>query len=249
MKYSYNLLILILLVIAIIIYNSYSKGSSFNNFQNYYSNIKWSPDLISRFNLYQQTVFENKIQFDMDMLQKQATPAEAEQYLATGFWYWPNDLKQEYIDKVWTNTMLKFSPQAALNYAMKVYNQNAARELLAWNSKEGHFLLYGADLGVTDGLPKDLHNTLKCTTDKHGNSVMEKKIFIGPDYWNGYFNINKTIVKPEDIPTEMKGFGFVKSACDPCVALNFPPDYSCPFTLNVKGDQQISSQWKYLWGI
>jgi hypothetical protein len=249
MKYSYNLLILILLVIAIIIYNSYSKGSSFNNFQNYYSNIKWSPDLIRRFNLYQQTVFENKIQFDMDLLQKQATPAEAEQYLATGFWYWPNDLKQEYINKVWLNTMLKFSPEAALNYAMKVYNQNAARELLAWNSKEGHFLLYGADLGVTDGLPKDLHNTLKCTTDKHGNSVMEKKIFIGPDYWNGYFNINKTIVKPEDIPKEMKGFSFVKSACDPCVALNFPPDYSCPFTLNVKGNQQISSQWKYLWGI
>ena len=117
-----------------------------SGFQNYYSDVKWSPDLLKRFNLYQQTVFLYSTQFDLDILQKQATPDEAEHLLATGFWPWPDDLKQEYIDKVWSNPIIKFSPQASLNYAMKRYNQNAARELLAWNSKEGHFLLYGADL-------------------------------------------------------------------------------------------------------
>jgi hypothetical protein len=249
MKYSYNILFLILLVIGIILYNSYSKGLSFNGFQNYYSNNKWSPELIRRFNIYQQTINSNKFQYDMDLLQKQAIPSEAEEFLSTGLWPWPAELQQEYIDKVWMNPIIKFWPPAALNYAMKVYNQNAIRELLAWNSKEGHFLLYGADLGKTDGLPDNLHNTLKCTTDNHGNSVIEKKVFIGPDYWNGYFNIKKTMVKPEDIPKEMKGFSFVKSACDPCVALNLPPDYSCPFKLNVKGNNEISSQWKYLWRV
>ena len=249
MKYNYNILIFILLVVGIIIFNSYTKLFKVNGFQNYYSDIKWSPDLIKRFNLYQQTVFLYSTQFDLDIIQKQATPDEAEHLLATGFWPWPDDLKQEYIDKVWTNTIIKFSPQASLNYSMKLYNQNAARELLAWNSKEGHFLLYGADLGKTEGMPQNVHNTLKCTTDKHGNSVMEKKVFTGMDYWNGYFNINKTIVKPENIPQEMKGFSFVKSACDPCVALNYPPDFSCPFRLNIKGNDLISSQWKHLWQI
>jgi hypothetical protein len=249
MKYSYKILIFILLVVVIILFNNYSKGLNMSGFQNYYSDVKWSPDLLKRFNLYQQTVFLYSTQFDLDILQKQAKPDEAEHLLATGFWPWPDDLKQEYIDKVWSNPIIKFSPQASLNYAMRRYNQNAARELLAWNSKEGHFLLYGADLGVTEGLPNNLHNTLKCTTDSHGNSVMEKKVFLGPDYWNGYFNINKTIIKPEDIPKEMKGFSFVKSACDPCVALNYPPDYSCPFKLNVKVDDQISRQWKQLWGL
>ena len=47
----------------------------------------------------------------------------------------------------------------------------------------------------------------------------------------------------------MKGFSFVKGPCDPCVALNNPADYSCPFRLNIKGDDSISNQWKQLWGL
>lgn len=175
MKYNYKIIILILLVIIFILFNSVTKTYGVSGFQNYYSNIKWSPDLIKRFNIYQQTINLYSTQYDLDILQKQAKPEEAEILLATGFWPWPADLKQEYVDKVWNNTMLKYSPQAALTYAMKIYNQNAARELIAWNSKEGQFLLYGADLGVTEGLPSNVHNTLKCTTDNNGNSVMEKK--------------------------------------------------------------------------
>lgn len=249
MKYNYKIILLILLVIAIILFNGFSKNYPVTGFQNYYSNEKWSPDLIKRFNEYQQTFNLYSIQYDLDLLQKQATSEEAEILLDTGFWPWPAELKQQYVDKVWNNTIIKYSPQAALNYAMKIYNQNAARELLAWNTKEGHFLLYGADLGITEGLPKNLHNTLKCTTDSHGNSLMEKKVFKNLDYWNGFYNIEKTIIKPTDIPKEMKGFNFVKSACDPCVALNYPPDYSCPFKLNIKGNDMISSPWKQLWGL
>ena len=244
MKYSYSILLIVLLVVGIVIFNNFTK--KVDGFQTNQL-CPWSSDLIKRFNDYQETVKYAK--YDLDIVQKQATPEEVEQLLETGYWPWPNDLKQEYIDKSWANPIIKFSPQAALNQAMKIYNKNAARELIAWNNKEGHFLLYGADLGVTDGMPNNVHNTLKCSTDSHGNSVLEKKVFTGLSYWNGYFDIKKTIVDPKDIPNEMKGFSFVKGPCDPCVALNYPADYSCPFRLNIKGDDSISNQWKQLWGL
>lgn len=246
MKYSYTFLIISLLVISIILFNSFTK--TIDNFQNNSTNNHvWSPDLIKRFNVYQTTMNKNKTYFDLDILQKQATTNEVEQLLETGFWPWPDYLKNDYIEKVWSNPIIKIDPQYALNYAMRIYNQTAARELLAWNTKEGQFLLYGGDLGVSDGMPKNVHNTIKCSTDSNGNSVMEKKVFTGMNLWNGFMNTTTTTVKPEDIPKEMPGFTFVKNPCNPCVALNSPGDFSCPFKLNVKGDDSISNPWTSLW--
>lgn len=243
MKYSYDIVIIIVLIIVIVIFNSYTKTKEgFNN-------QLWSKDLINRFVNYQKTVNENKNDYNLHILQQQVTPQEAEEYLKNGHWDWPDDLKKDYIRKVWSNTMIKIYPPYALSYAMKVYNPNAARQLLAWNTKEGQFLLYGADLGVTDGMPKDVHNTLKCSTDDDGNSMMEKKIYTGMNLWNGYMNTKMTKVEPADIPNIMPGFSFVNEPCDPCVALNYPGDYSCPFRLNVKGNNTISNVWKNLWGI
>lgn len=247
MKYSYSILILIMIFIAIIIFNSLTKNSQKQGFENYTT--KWSPDLIKRFNIFQTTVNDNVNQFDLDQLQKQATPEEAEELLRTGFWPWPDDLKNLYIEKVWASPIIKIDPQYALNYAMSIYNKNAVTELLAWNTKEGKFLLYGGDLGVTDGMPKDLNNTIKCSTDTNNNSVMKKKIYTGMNLWNGYMNTTTTIVKPEDIPKEMPGFSFVKGPCNPCAALNSPGDFSCPFKLNVEGDDSISDPWKKLWSL
>jgi hypothetical protein len=248
MKYRYDYVIIILLVIAIIIFNSYTKTrTGFQN--NMWSNEMWPKDLIRRFVIYQKTVNENKNRYDLRILQQQASPEEAEEYLKNGYWYWPDDLKIEYMHKVWANPMIKIYPPFALQHAMKIYNQNAARELLAWNTKEGHFLLYGADLGVTEGMPDNVHNTIKCSIDEAGNSRMEKKVYDGMNLWNGYMNTKTTIVKPEDIPNEVAGFQFVKNACEPCVALNYPGDYSCPFELNVKGNNKISNVWKQLWGL
>jgi hypothetical protein len=248
MKYSYNIIIFIIIIICIILFNSFTKNSIKLGFQNYYTT-PWSPDLIRRFNIYQRTVNDNNNQFDLDQLQRQANPAEAEEYLLTGIWPWPDDLKNLYIEKVWSNPIIKIDPQYALNYAMKIYNQNAVRELLAWNTKEGHFLLYGGDIGVSDGMPKNMRNTIKCSTDSIDNSVIQKKIYTGMNLWNGYMNTSTTEVKPEDIPKEMPGFSFVKGPCNPCVALNSPGDFSCPFKLNVKGDDSISEPWKQLWNL
>lgn len=246
MKYIYKILIFLIIIITIILFNMYSKTK--NGFQNY-NTINWSPDLIKRFNIYQTTVNKNANQFDLDQLQRQASPSEAEEYLKTGYWSWPDDLKNLYIEKVWANPIIKIDPQYALDYARKIYNQNAVRELLAWNTKEGQFLLYGGDLGVSDGMPKNMNNTIKCSTDSVDTSHMEKKIYTGMNLWNGYMNTTTTTVKPEDIPKEMPGFSFIKGPCNPCVALNSPGDFSCPFKLNVKGDDSISEPWKQLWNL
>lgn len=249
------LVILILLVIMIIIYNNYSKsfidGFQIDGFQNNnYTGLGWSPDLIKRFNVYQTTMNNNVNQFNLDILQKQATPEEAEELIRTGYWPWPDDLKNEYIENVWSNTIIKIDPQFALNYAMSVYNQNAARQLLAWNTKEGQFLLYGANLGQTDDMPKDMNNTLKCVDGPNGNSIMQKKVYTGMNLWNGYMNSTVTTVNPEDIPKEMHGFSFVRGPCNPCGPLNSNPDFSCPFKLNVENNNNsISLPWKQLWGL
>ena len=245
MNYNYKFLLLLLLVVSIIMFNSYSKRV--DGFQN--SNSQWSPDLINRFIKYQQTVNENNTQFDLDILQKQATPEEAEEMLRTGYWPWPDDLKQEYTEYVMSSTIIKIDPEYAVNYAMKIYNEDTVREMLAWNTKEGQFLLYGGDLGVTDGLPNNVRNTMKCSTDINGNSVMQKKIYTNMNYGNGYIGEKVTSVEPADIPNEMAGFSFVNGPCDPCVALNIPGDFSCPFKLNVKGDDDISNVWKKLWNL
>jgi len=252
MKYCYKFksFILILLIISIIIFNSFTKTKIKTGFQNNNTTSKkWDVELIKRFNKYQTTISKNKTYFDLDILQNQATPLEVEQLMETGYWPWTDDLKNDYINNVLSSTIIKIEPKYALDYAMKTYNQNAARELLAWNTKEGHFLLYGGDLGVTNEMPKNVHNTIKCSIDSNGNSVMEKKIFTGMNLWNGYMNSNTTVVKPEDIPKYMRGFSFVNNPCDPCVALNSPGDFSCPFKLNIKGDDSISNPWKSLWGL
>ena len=262
MKFSYNMFFIILLVISIILFNSFTKTKT--GFQNYNTNTnsstnssttfnKWSPDLIKQFNIYQTTISKNTTHFDLEILQKQATPLEVEQLLETGYWPWPEELQNEYLNKVLYNKIIKIEPKYALDYAMRTYNRNAARELLAWNSKEGQFLLYGGISGTSDisgTSEKNLEkNTIKCSTDSNGNSVMEKTVFNGMNLWNGYMNSNTSVVKPEDIPKAMPGFTFVNNPCDPCVALNSPGDFSCPFKLNIKGDDIISKPWKSLWGL
>jgi hypothetical protein len=229
------ILILILLVVLIIIYNNYTK-TFIDGFET--QNYSWSPELIKQFNIYQKTMNNNINQFDLNILQKQASSQEVEELLKTGYWPWTDDIKNEYIEKIWSSPIIKIDPVYALNYAMSVYNQNAATQLLAWNSKEGQFLLYG-------GLSKDMNNTLKCVTDSDGNSKMEKKVYDGEIFTNS----TVTTVKSEDIPNEMPGFSFVKEPCDPCSPLNSEPEFNCPFKLNTNGDDSISLPWKRLWGL
>ena len=237
-KYIWIMILMVIGILLIIYVNK--KRESF----------VWSNDLIDRFMQYQSTVNRNVNQFDISTIQEQASPEEVETLLKTSYWPWDDQTKYTYLTELWKNPMIKINPNYALDYAMQLYNETAAKRLIGWNNKEGKFLLHGADLGVSEDMPENVRNSLKCAWNKEGTEpYMEKTIYKGYNLWNGYKKVEKTKVKNEDIPKEMEGFQFVKNACNPCVPLKNPPDYSCPFTLNVEGDSSISSVWKGFWGV
>jgi hypothetical protein len=228
----------------------------------------WSRDTIKKFDLYQDTVNLNANQFNMSVVQEQASEDEAKELINTGYWPWSEDTKKQYVEAVWQNPIIKFEPGAALDYAMKLYNETAAKRLLSWNTKEGQFLLYGSNdnngknIGITtgnDGLANGIgqgvtvngqiskKNIFKCSDDS--NSVLQKTTVNGYNLSNGFKNTTTIDLALEDIPNEVPGFSFVNGPCNPCSVLNDVADYSCPFKLNVKGNDEISDVWKNLWQI
>jgi hypothetical protein len=211
----------------------------------------WSRNTINKFNVYQDTVNLNANQYNMQVLQEQASEDEAKELLRTGYWPWSEDTKKQYIEGVWQNPIIKFQPEAALDYAMKLYNETAAKRLLSWNTKEGQFLLYGSSNTSSNALSNDNENSkkniIKCSEDN--NPILQKTTVNGYNLFNGFKNTKTVDLESKNIPNEMPGFSFVNGPCNPCSPLNDNPDYSCPFKLNVKGNDAISDVWKELWSI
>lgn len=207
----------------------------------------WSRDTIKKFDLYQNTVNLNANQFNMSVLQEQASEDEAKELFSTGYWPWSEDTKKQYVEAVWQNPIIKFEPSAALNYAMKLYNETAAKRLLSWNTKEGQFLLYGSSNASSNDGENSKKNIIKCSEDN--NPILQKTTVNGYNLFNGFKNTTTVDLVSKNIPNEMPGFSFVNGPCNPCSPLNDNPDYSCPFKLNVKGNDAISDVWKELWSI
>ena len=202
----------------------------------------WSMDTIKQFGRYQDTVNLNNSQYNMSVLQDQASEEEAKALFSTGYWPWSEDTKKQYVEAMWQNPIIKFQPEAALDYAMKLYNESAVKQLLSWNTKEGQFLLYGSSNNENSK-----KNIYKCSDDS--NPILQKTTMNGYNLFNGFKNTTTVDIPLEDIPSEVSGFSFVNGPCNPCSPLNEVPDYSCAFKLNVKGDDEISDVWKTLWSI
>ena len=66
-----------------------------------------------------------------------------------------------------------------------------------------------------------------------------------------YNHVKKiTPVDYNNLEKLIPGFSFLKGPCNPCKNLNNPPDYNCPFELNIRGTEKgVTSIWKYLWNI
>jgi hypothetical protein len=269
-KYSYTFIV----KIVILIIGIYICYPIVNKYLNKMLGIKegliegftWSKDTTNKFNIYQNTVNLNNSQYNMSVLQEQASEDEAKELLKTGYWPWSEDTKKQYMEGIWQNTMLKFDPEAALDYAMKLYNESAAKKLLSWNTKEGQFLLYGSNTGTSGNIIGiDSHgngisdagqiakkSVIKCSEDS--NPVLQKTTINSYNLFNGFKNTTTTNIDFKDIPNEVPGFTFVNGECNPCAPLNDVADYSCPFKLNVKGNNEmgnneISDVWKNLWSV
>jgi hypothetical protein len=210
----------------------------------------WSSDLVHQFLTFQQAHNPN-IFFDMDMIQKQANADEAAIFLKNGSWPWSADIQRLYRDAIARNSYISMNPGTSLRTAQTVYNQNAIEQLLSWNTKEGDFLLGGAVIGHTDGLPKNINNVVRCAATVNGPTEMHKTVYTGYNGINGQLEYRTTVVPSEEIPNVVPGFSFLaeKGVCNPCAPLNSPPDYSCPFIIDAGNGTYISQIWEKLWNL
>ena len=205
-----------------------------------YTSSTWSNDLIERFLAYQY--FHNpKYIFDIDIIQKQASSEEAEEYLKSGNWDWSSEVENLYTNYIYQLPFVSISSNTSLEDAKKIYNETAITDLMAWNSKEGQFILNGAVIGQSPGLPKNINNQIKCIKGK-----MMKIINKDVDIYPGYMIQEKKFLPSEDIPKTLAGFQFIDEICNPCIQGG---KQNCKFKLNIGDGGEISSIWEYIWGI
>jgi len=209
-----------------------------------YISSSWSNDLIDRFLSYQY--YHNpKYIFDINILQTQATPTEVENYLKNGKWYWSYEVETLYKNYIIKAPFVGFDVESSMENAKKIYNEKAITELMAWNSKEGQFILNGAVVGQSDNLPQNINNQIKCNTKGEMMKIINKDVDIYP----GYMIQEKTIIRPEDIPKTLSGFKFIDGPCNPCLqSIQGKEKNDCKFTINIGDGGEISSIWDYIWG-
>ena len=124
------------------------------------------------------------------------------------------------------------------------------------------------DFPYSSELVKERHDVVKCADDK-GKLVLMRTRNVGLDQ-NGAYITKQFAVDLGTLDKLIPGFTFStfeksgaksdlpfgstfskggKGGCNPCVALNDPPDYSCPFKLDIMSVQPgVSSVWARLWG-
>ncbi len=235
-----------LLMIFIIFYLSISKSVSSNNslgvnsLKEGYVSSTWSEKLIQQFLTYQYYHNPNYI-FDINIIQKQASSKEVEDYLKNGKWNWSPQVENIYKKYIYNAPFVSFDEKSSIENAKKIYNEKAITDLMSWNSKEGYFILNGAVLGQSKNLPKNINNQIKCNTKGQMMKIINKDVDIYP----GYMIQEKTILPFEDIPKTLTGFQFIDGPCNPCIQ----DKKKCKFTLNIGDGGEVSSIWKYIWGI
>ena len=223
----------------------------------------WSPQSTRDFILIQSTINPQKI-FDVNMIQAtQAGQEEVDYFNKNKVWPWSQKTKDLYVEALNKNPYIRTWPEDGLKYAMSVYNEAAILRVLSYQTKEGQFLLNGIMIHDPCGNPmEDLPNgfgdfpygaglmenksddVIKCNST---NTSLERITYTGK---GGIFGEQTSKVTPVDyneLETIVPGFQFINAKCNPCGGIDANPDYSCPFKLNVKGDDKTSSVWQYLW--
>lgn len=121
------------------------------------------------------------------------------------------------------------------------------------------------DFPYSSELVKENNDIVKCETTNGGENVLMRTRKVGIDQ-NGAYITKQFPVELGTLDKLIPGFTstFGKSGakhelpfgstfykggkCNPCVALNDPPDYSCPFNLDIMNAKPgVSSVWKHLW--
>ena len=232
----------------------------------------WSPGSTQEFLKIQGTIHPN-IRFDTKTIQNQASQEELDYFLRNGKWPWSEKVKELYKTAVRVNPYIRIDPDDAMNEAQTIYNEKIITQILSWQTKEGLFLLNGVvvkdsagnkfadlpsgwgDYPYSADIIKERNDVVKCAKDGSGSGSgsgmsLQQIRYTGMD---GITGAETTMVAPVNLDTISKlipGFRFIKGKCNPCVALNEEPDYSCPFKLDIIGSPTgVSSIWQYLWQV
>ena len=208
----------------------------------------WPSTLVNEFVKF-QTVLNPDITYDMNIVQKQATPDEVSYLFKNNKWPWSDKLQSLYKEAIAQNSFLHVDPGISMIDAQQIYNETAMKEMLSYNTKEGTFLLYGATVGHNKNLPSNINNTIMCSTNAKGDSILEKIVYNGYDSIYGNLNTTVTEVDYNDLPNQINGFKFLGAPCNPCGALKSTPDYTCPFALNTGNGYGVSPIWQMLWNV
>ena len=227
----------------------------------------WSQDSTNSFLQIQNSINRNVI-FDPIQIQKQASQDELDYFLQNGMWPWSQEVIDLYSKMLDKNPFIRTYPKDAIIHARTIYNQNAILQIISWQNKEGNFLINGVEVndnsknpledlpsgfgnfGYSSGLIIRRNNPIiRCKVNPEGkNMTLEKRTYTGKDGITGLQTKDISDVDYNDLEQIIPGFKFTNGPCNPCIALNSPPDYSCPFTLKLKNKiAATSSVWDYLW--
>jgi hypothetical protein len=258
---------IILLLIFIILYRILSLSVTNSEIKEGFT---WNQTSRNNF-LDIQKLINPKIVFDTSEIQKQASQEEVNYFNQYGYWPWSDEVIKLYKETLDTNPYVRTSPQDAINTTRTIYNEKSILELLSWQSKEGRFLLNGVsiydgkenpyvalpsgwgDFAFNSGQISRNNNVVKCGYNKTKNGIsnelsMQEIKYKGND---GILSNHVKTVSPIDynnLENIIPGFSFLNGPCNPCVSLNNPPNYNCPFNLELRGSKKgVSPVWKYLW--
>ena len=241
------------------------------------SNLKegfsWTQKSIDEFIALQQSINPNAI-FDVDRIQEQATQEEVDYFIKNGMWPWSKEVIELYKNAVSNNNYIRTNLGDSVLEARKIYNENIILEILSWQEKEGQFLVTGVTVSYEkndgkdrDGLGTYAYNSslvtdatnpkasvIKCDTDFEINSDTNSKIVLKQYQYTGDESIFRehqekiTNIDYNNLEKLVPGFKFLKDPCNPCLALNDPANYSCPYKLYIKDTENgVSPVWSYLW--
>ena len=226
-----------------------------------------------------QSTINPNVNFDMGEIGKQASQEELDYYLKNHSWPWSDELKEMYKTAIISNPYVRLEPGLAVDRARVMYNESIMWQILSWQTKEGQFLLNGVivkdpssdnsgfgDFPYSSEIVKERHDVIKCADDK-GKFVLMRTRNVGLDQNGAYITkqfpvdlgtLDKlipgftfsTFEKSGAKPDLHFGSTFSKGGCNPCVALDDPPNYSCPFNLDIMNLKPgVSSVWARLWKI
>ena len=227
---------------------------------------EWTQESVDKFIGLQQSINPN-IVFDINRIKEQATQDEVDYFIKNGMWPWSKSVIELYKNAVSNNKYIRNNLGDSVLQARKIYNETIILEILSWQEKEGQFLLTGVTVYnddnnynkyttelVTDSNKSTDATVIKCDTDFELNSESNAKIVLKQYQYAkdgvifGEHNKKITDVDYNNLETLIPGFTFLKEKCNPCLALNDPSNYSCPFKLDIADtDTGVSPVWSYLW--